>query len=171
VGVGVCECVGVGDGDADADRDEEADGEDVADFDGDGVADLVGVGDGGISYVGTRAGVGRVVGSGDGERRGLGLGGASLLAGGVLAGGAGVLWRGAARARTACTPVTVISVALVAATIHNARAATAVAAPGLARILLHPKNVLARCKPVSLSAPARRPSGRRGVAAGLAATR
>ena len=64
VGVGVCECVGVadGDGDADADRDEEADGEDLAVFDGDGLAGLVGVGDGGISYA--RSGARYILGRG-----------------------------------------------------------------------------------------------------------
>jgi len=120
----------------------------LADFDGFGHADGVG------SKVGTRPGAGCVVGSGDRAARGLAPDGAWLLAGRVLAGAAS-LWRWAARARTACMPVTVISVALTAATIHIVTAATAVAPPGLARILLHPGNVLARWKPVSPSSPAR----------------
>ena len=47
----------------------------------------------------------------------------------------------------------VIMVALIAATIHRVTATTAVAAPGLARILLQPRT---RREPVTPSAPARR---------------
>jgi hypothetical protein len=98
-----------------------------------------------------------VVGLGDGDLRGLAVAGGWLLAAGVLAGadaGAGALWVWAARARAACAPVMVIMVALIAATIHRVTAATAVAAPGLARILLHPRNVPARRKPVTSRVPA-----------------
>jgi hypothetical protein len=96
-----------------------------------------------------------VVGLGDGDLRGLALTGGWLLAAGVLAGAdAGALWVWAARARAACAPVMVIMVALIAATIHRVTATTAVAAPGLARILLHPRNVPARRKPVTSRVPA-----------------
>jgi hypothetical protein len=61
-------------------------------------------------------------------------GGAVMMATGLVeAGVAGCVWA----ARTVCVPVTVISVALMAATTHTVTAAAAVAAPGLALILLH----------------------------------
>ena len=46
-------------------------------------------------------------------------------------------------------PVTVISVALIAATIQTETAATAVTDPGLARIVLHRRKLPARWKPAS----------------------
>jgi hypothetical protein len=98
-----------------------------------------------------------MVGLGDGDLRGRALTGGWLRAAGVLAGAdAGALWVWTARARAACAPVMVIAVALIAATIHRVTATTAVATPGLARILLHPRMVPARREPVKASAPAGR---------------
>jgi hypothetical protein len=128
VGVGVG--VEVSDGDADA----EADAEDVADAEDTGVAGSDGGTVGTGTNVGSTAGGAGVLGPGVRERFGLTLGGDSLLAAGAL--GVVVAARDwAARAPAVCRPVTVISVALRAATTHSATAAAAVAAPGLLRIL------------------------------------
>jgi hypothetical protein len=159
VGVGVREWVGVGDGDAEgdeeADEEADADGDEEAECDGLGLADLVGEAvTVGVSGGARSAGAGRRAGWCDRDVRGPARRDGSLLAAaGVLA--AAVPPRAwAARARTPCSPVTVMSVALSAATIHSTTAAAAVAAPGLARILLHPRNVPARRKPVTSRVPA-----------------
>src|SRR6266487_2929964 len=132
VGVGVGVRVGLGVGEEESDADDESDAEGEADLDAFGLADAVGDTDGRGSNVGIRAGVRRVSGSGDREARGLD-GSARPAAGRI--GSPDAIWSWAARARTPCRPATVTSVALIAATIHTATAAAAVAPPGLARIL------------------------------------
>ena len=133
-------------GEEEAGDEEEAEGEGEGDFDG--LADFVGDADGVGANADTWPRVGAVAGLCDRELRGLGLADAPLVAAGVTVGAAAVLcvW---ARARTPCTPESVISVALIAATIHTVTAATAVAVPGLARILLHERNDLARWDPIA----------------------
>ncbi len=75
---------------------------------------------------------------GDGKRLGLASAGCELPAAGVPGAGAELAdW--AARAPVLCRPVTVISVALIAATTHSVTAATAVTAPGLPRSLPQPR--------------------------------
>jgi len=126
-----------------------------------GLADAGGDADGTGANVGSRARVCRTSGRSDRELRGLA--GAVLLAA-EMVGLAGAVCPGAARARAACTPVSVTMVALIAATIHTVTAATAVAPPGLARILLQLRSSRVRRSPAGRGGAVGRP---RDVAAVL----
>ena len=120
-------CLGDAEADAGVEDVADAEGFGVADFDGRGVGVGASTWAAGPAWPACSAGA---IVSDPGRRWTAG----SLPA----AGTPGVVtawWDWAARAPVACRPVTVISVALVAATTHSATAAAAVAAPGLARIL------------------------------------
>jgi hypothetical protein len=143
---------GLGDGDGDGDDELGlGDGEGFGDGeglgDGDGAGPLDCAGDGFLTVGGaTPARVGLPAGLGDCDGLAMVLGEGGPPARGVVAAGfppCGWL----ATARAPCGPVTAIRAAMTAATAHTATAATTVAVPTLARILLQPTSVPSRWKP------------------------